>query len=165
GRADLEREGGSHRGTNRRQALGIPIMSRGTAGAVYDRPTFWLAVPLLFLSVLFTSKPLDASVPCADRGFEFFEQQRYAVRNVSIAGFFPLKRSLKIGSQLTSLEGKPFSSQAVLSQQSDLRSALRRAPSLFDSPVGVTVIGVRLVNCTDAGASKELDIEYSIFTT
>lgn len=104
--------------------------------------------------------------PCPDRGFDFFEQQGYNTRKVFVSGFWLLQRSLlPQNSVLLGMEGQPFKAATLQSGHQELRDAIQNAPSAFDSPVGITVAGVRPVNCTDTGSVKTLDIEFLVFTT
>lgn len=107
-----------------------------------------------------------AAERCPDRVFGFFETQGYSTRKVLVSGFWLLKRSLMADKgALADLEGKPFKEEALKHAKANLRETILRSPSAFDSPVGITVVGVRLVNCTEGGNGKELDIEYLVFTT
>ncbi|MEO8592242.1 MAG: hypothetical protein ABI759_02875 [Candidatus Solibacter sp.] len=104
--------------------------------------------------------------PCPDRGFGFFEQQGYQTRKASVTGFWLLSRFLSANSSaLAALEGKPFKESDLLRAKLLLREQLQRSPSAFDSPIGITVMAARVVNCTESGSTKELDIEFPTFTT
>lgn len=108
-----------------------------------------------------------AAEPCPDRGFEFFEREGYRTRDVRVTGFWLLRRAtLGRDSMLARLSGKPFTASGVLEGKRMLREQMIAAPALFDSPVGVTVVGARVVNCgVSENNVKELDIEYPLFTT
>lgn len=102
--------------------------------------------------------------PCPDRGFEFFEIEGYRVKNVRVTGFWVLRRAMLAGNTaVADLAGKPFTAAGILKGKRALRDQLIAAPALFDSPVGVTVAAARVANCS--AATKELDIEYPLFTT
>lgn len=108
-----------------------------------------------------------AAAPCPDRGFEFFEGEGYRTREVRVSGFWLLRRAALAGNQgVAGLAGQPFTAAGALNGKRLLREQMIEAPALFDSPVGVTVVGARVVNCSEAaGGVKELDIEYPLFTT
>jgi hypothetical protein len=105
--------------------------------------------------------------PCPNRGFEFFELEGYRTRNVRLSGFWLLPGALLTGNEpVNDLAGKAFTKRGILEGKSMLRERMIATPALFDSPVGVTVIGARVVNCgAGEGGVKELDIEYPLFTT
>ncbi len=94
---------------------------------------------------------------CPDRGLDFFETEGYQTKRAEISGFW-LLRIAPVA--LQELADKPFRLAEVKRAQAALREALVAAPALFDSPVGLSIVLPRVVDCEQ----KTLTVQFRVFT-
>lgn|GEM_PF-5692895 len=94
---------------------------------------------------------------CPDRGLDFFETEGYQTRRVELSGFWLLRLAPLA---MRDLENQPFRLEAMKKAQGALRQALIDAPALFDSPVGLSIVIPRVVDCEQ----KTLTVQFRVFT-
>jgi hypothetical protein len=124
-----------------------------------------VSVRLTFVAIAVTLRASGASAECPDRTFDVFEAQGYRVRTVRVGG--PLiggaafEDLVRAATPLT--PGSPFTAAGIENGKAVIRSALRNAPTLFESPVAVTVVTAGVVECDEI--LRQLDVLYRVFTS
>lgn len=102
---------------------------------------------------------------CPDRSFEALGREGYRIRDVRLTG--PLLRRTSVRDDLVTATsakpGAPVTSDTIEGGKAHLRQRLRETPSLFESPVVVSVVTAAVDRCDEA--SKQLDVVYGAYTT
>jgi len=120
---------------------------------------------LTFVAIALMLRASEASAQCPDRTFDVFEAQGYRVRTVRVGG--PLiggaafEELVRASTPLK--PASPFRAAGIEDGKAVIRSALRNAPSLFESPVAVTVVTAGVVECDET--TRQLDVLYRVFTS
>ena len=124
-----------------------------------------VGVRLTIVAIAAMLRASAAFAQCPDRTFDVFEAQGYHVRTVRVDG--PLiGRAAFEGLVLASMPLKrasPVTAAGIEDGKALIRSALRNAPSLFESPVAITVVTAAVVECDEI--AKQLDVSYRVFTS